>query len=150
MNSLLFYLICAILIAIIASSAIFFAVQAKKQQRIIQQIQSPKTEIPQAKQMFYNDFGRLRTFTKDEQNIPLVITPIIAVAIDNKPLYEEICVKKGKLQSLIVRYFNDKTKEEILQIGDITIKAQLKRMIDENLSMGQIDELYFDEFLFLD
>ena len=58
--------------------------------------------------------------------------------------------EKAKLQNCITSYFNDKTKKQFNQIGEENAKKQILNKINENLSMGQIEDIYFDELIFLE
>ena len=98
----------------------------------------------------FNEFGRLRSFSSDTQKIPVIITPVLKYAANNTPLYEEICQKKGKLQNCITSYFTDKTKKQFFQIGEENAKKQILQKLNENLSMGKIVEIYFEELIFLE
>ncbi len=149
-NNILFYAICATLFVIITVSISAFFVRAKKDSKAERQKQiqvQQRTETPSA---FYTEFGRLRSFTNDSQKIPVIMTPVLKYKENNTPLYEEICLKKAKLQNCITSYFNDKTKKQFNQIGEENAKKQILNKINENLSMGQIEEIYCDELIFLE
>ena len=159
-NNILFYAICATLFVIITVSISAFFVRAKKDSKAERQKQiqvQQRTETPSA---FYTEFGRLRSFTNDSQKIPVIMTPVLKYKENNTPLYEEICLKKAKLQNCITSYFNDKKNyllfvievyvKQFNQIGEENAKKQILNKINENLSMGQIEEIYFDELIFLE
>lgn len=99
---------------------------------------------------FYDEFGRIRSFTADSQRIPVVMSPILKYQSSNTPLYEEICQKKTKIQNCITSWFTDKTKKQFLQIGEENAKKQILEEINKNLSMGKVEELYFEELIFLE
>lgn len=149
-NSLLLLIICAFFLSIAVLSLIFFISESSKNKKAVRQViqASSKNESPVSSTANFNDWGRLRTITKDK--IPVVISPVIEYEKDNKPLHEEFCQKESKIKSIVTNYFNNKTKEQLLQMNEQTIKAQITRQLNQELSMGNINALYFEEYILLD
>ena len=150
LNSILYICICSVILIIITVSLIFFGKDIYRRKTLILQNQQQIEKNLESKSTFYNDFGKIRTFTSDNSKIPVVFVPIFKYAKNNDPLFEEICQKKTKLQNIMASYFTNKTKKQLNSIGDEAIKNQILLQINEELSMGKIEELYFEEFLILD
>ena len=150
LNSILYICICSVILIIITVSLIFFGKDIYRRKTLILQNQQQIEKNLESKSTFYNDFGKIRTFTSDNSKIPVVFVPIFKYEKNNDPLFEEICQKKPKLKNIMASYFTNKTKKQLNSIGDEAIKNQILLQINEELSMGTIEELYFEEFLILD
>ena len=98
----------------------------------------------------FSDFGRLRTYTCDTQQIPVVILPFLSYKSENTFLYEELCQKQRKIKSIILQYFTQKTQEELFSLGEEKVKLEILTQINDELSMGNIESIFFEEYLFLE
>ncbi|MCR5699311.1 MAG: flagellar basal body-associated FliL family protein [Treponemataceae bacterium] len=150
LNSILYGCICAVLLIIITVSLIFFGKDVNRKKALISQNEQILEKQSESKSTFYSDFGKIRTFTCDSTKVPVVFVPVFKYEKDNAPLFEEICQKKTKLQNIMASYFTDKTKKQLNSIGDEVLKNQILVQINSELSMGKIEDLYFEEFLLLD
>ena len=94
----------------------------------------------------------MRPMTKpepnDETGSVMVVTPWFSFPDGDTPLYEEISQKDRLIKNIIFEYFTTHTKSELLQTGEKTIKEELTEQINEQLVMGKITKLYFDEYQF--
>ena len=98
----------------------------------------------------FSDFGRLRTYTCDNPQIPVVILPFLSYQTENTFLYEELCQKQRKIKSIILQYFTQKTQEELFSLGEETVKTQILTLINNEVSMGKIESIFFEEYIFLE
>lgn len=98
----------------------------------------------------FTELGTLRTGTRDEPSIPIVIKPYFSYPADDTQYYEELCRKNRKMQLLITSYFADFTKEQLLENGEQKVKSDLLHLINDELVLGQIQALYFEQYIFFD
>ncbi len=98
----------------------------------------------------YSQIGTLRCSTADEPAIPMVVSPYFPYPSNDKAFYEELFKKNQKMQVLVREYFEVYTREELLSIGENTIKQNLVHIINSELVLGKISEIYFAEYIFLE
>ena len=80
---------------------------------------------------------------------PMVITPWIAYPEGDTVFFEELSRKTGIIKGVFSQFFTSHTQKEILSFGEEKIKRYLLEQINEMLSLGQVTDLYFTDFLFL-
>jgi len=101
----------------------------------------------------FNHIGQIRAFTRGNEKSAksvLVLTPWFEYDGNDKAFYEELDRKHLSLKALLTKYFSNHTKAELLKKGESQIKSELKAQINENLVLGKISEIYFNDYLFLD
>lgn len=103
----------------------------------------------------YKEFGSLRAVTKPESDelsrgATLVVTPWFAYKNADSAFYEELSNKKKNISSIILSYFAENTRNELYSKGEKKVKAEIMSLINEQLVLGKIDAVYFDEYIFLD
>mgnify|MGYP006377244909 CR=1 FL=1 len=49
-----------------------------------------------------------------------------------------------------MQFFQTKSYKELKNLSELTIKSILKEKINEQLIMGTIDDVYFDEYIIFD
>ncbi len=112
---------------------------------------SPKS-ISKEKTAF-NNIGQIRVFSKEDENSEksvIVLTPWFEYDGRDTAFFEELDRKHRSLKSLITNFFASHTKSELLSLGEDKIKNELKAQVNENLVLGKISEIYFNDYLFLD
>ena len=57
--------------------------------------------------------------------------------------------RKKKIMALFLDYFAGHTQKELLSLGEKKVKEELLFKINEQLVMGKISALYFDDYIFL-
>lgn len=97
----------------------------------------------------YEDIGQLRAITADVPAVSLIVTPYFSYPTNDTAFYEEIVQKKRQIRSLALNYFALYTKDELLKNGEERVKQDLIDKINNELTLGQISVLYFNEYLFL-
>lgn len=88
--------------------------------------------------------------TDGERGALMVVTPWLAYPKSDSVFYEEIARKRGALKGFFSQYFSEQTKTKILSTGDTKRTEQLLEIINSNLTLGKISDLYFTDFLFLE
>ena len=149
-NYFLILLLCGILFVIIFVSAYFLFSKPEDKINEYRKIDNPVNLQKSVDYSVFSDFGRLRTFTADNPQIPVVVLPFISYKTENSFLYEELCQKQRKIKSIILQFFTQKTQKELFLLGEDSIKLQLLQIINDELSMGKIEALYFEEYIFLE
>ncbi len=98
----------------------------------------------------YTQLGTLRLSTNDEPSIPIVLSPYFPYPSTDKAFYEELFKKNQKMQLLVRNYFEVYTREELLSIGEDEIKANLLSLLNSELVLGKISDIYFADYSFLE
>lgn len=103
----------------------------------------------------YYDLGTIRIVTQpdstiaDDSGAAMVITPWIAYPEGDTVFFEELSRKTGVIKGVFTQFFTGHTQKEILSFGEEKIKNQLITEINGIISLGQITDIYFTDFLFL-
>lgn len=79
----------------------------------------------------------------------MVVTPWIAYPEGDTVFFEELSRKTGVIKGIFTQFFTGHTQKEILSFGEEKIKSEILTQINELLSLGQVTDLYFTDFLFL-
>lgn len=112
-------------------------------EKLVQADKSGNTEV-------FTDLGTIRTGTRDEPSIPIVIKPYFSYPADDTEYYEELCRKTRRIQQFISLYFADFTKEELMMNGEQKAKQDILQLINDDLVLGQIPAIYFEQYIFFD
>ncbi len=112
-------------------------------EKLVQADKSGNTEV-------FTDLGTIRTGTRDDPSIPIVIKPYFSYPADDIQYYEELCRKTRKMQLLISQYFAEFTKEQLMTAGEQKAKQDILQLINDELVLGQIPAIYFEQYIFFD
>lgn len=148
-NLVLFILIGIILFVIIFISLFHFLYKPTNEVKY-RKIDNPTEIKKNLDYSLFSDFGRLRTYTDDNPQIPIVILPFLSYKTENSFLYEELCQKQRKIKSIILQYFTQKTQSELFSLGEEKVKFEILAQINNELSMGKIESIFFEEYIFLE
>ena len=149
-NYFLILLLCGILFVIIFVSAYFLFSKPEDKINEYRKVDNPVNLQKSVDYSVFSDFGRLRTSTADNPQIPVVVLPFISYKTENSFLYEELCQKQRKIRTIILQFFTQKTQKELFSMGEEFIKSEILKLINEELTMGKIEALYFEEYIFLE
>lgn len=105
--------------------------------------------------MQFKEFGTLRTRLLPEEGSKeagsvLLVTPWLSYDSDDSAFYEELVSKKNMFSSYILEFFSAKSKNELLSIGEKEVKRQLLERFNGQLTLGKLEAIYFDDYIFLD
>ncbi|GMO12448.1 MAG: hypothetical protein Ta2A_22230 [Treponemataceae bacterium] len=67
---------------------------------------------------------------------------------DATAFYEELVLKKRKLRQIFPEYFARYSAAELLEKGEAEVKRELTELINAELTMGKITQLYMEEYIF--
>ena len=162
-DKILSIIIVILLITILTGT--FFALSknkksVKKQKQLISQGKAVSLMAPKNDNQYsYFNLGSLRVLTKPEndslqetQNMGtvLLVTPWISYPSDDTIFFEEISRKKTVIAGIIQDYFSNHSKQELLSQTEVTIEENLLLEINNHLSLGTINQIYFTDFIFLE
>ena len=69
---------------------------------------------------------------------------------EDTEFYEELSRKNPEIKNIIIDYFKAYTKNQLIAMGEITIKNDLLQKINEQLVLNKIQNIYFSEFTYLE
>jgi len=102
----------------------------------------------------YYELGRSRFVTKNENaddlGTVLVISPYLAYPAGDTVFYEELARKRGLIKGILQNYFQERTKNQLLTETEERIEKVLIEQINAQLSLGQISDIYFTDYIFLE
>jgi flagellar basal body-associated protein FliL len=152
-NKILLFVIAGILLFIIAVSAIELCTKNAHPGEGLRKEDPNPSSVEKSKTAF-DAIGQIRTFTREEgdssEKSVILLTPWFEYDGSDTAFYEELDRKHLSTKSLITNYFSTRTKRELLQKGEEKIKSELKSLINDTLVLGKINNIYFNDYLFLD
>lgn len=102
----------------------------------------------------YYELGRIRIITKNEKaedlGTVLVISPYLAYPAGDTVFFEELARKRGLIKGILQSYFQERTKNQLLTETEEKIEKVLQEKINTQLSLGQISDIYFTDYIFLE
>lgn len=157
-------IIVIILLITIFAGTVFALLKNKKsfqkQKQLISQGKAVSLMAPKNDNQFsYFNLGSLRVLTKPEndslqetQNMGtvLLVTPWISYPSDDTIFFEEISRKKTVIAGIIQDYFSDYSKLELLTQTEVKIEENLIKEVNNHLSLGKIQQIYFTDYIFLE
>ena len=105
------------------------------------------------KKSAFTELGQLRTSTAPDEHdkrAVVIITPWLEYAGEDAAFYEELSNKLRSIRAIITNYFIDYTKDQLFSQGEPTVKQALLARINEQLVLGTITAIYFNDYQFLE
>ncbi|MGC8765831.1 MAG: flagellar basal body-associated FliL family protein [Brevinematia bacterium] len=138
-----------IIIAVVLSTVVAFLMirgsLAKKSEEVYKTVKlAPK---PQPLVIFKLDEFRINTADIDEAHF---VRLRVNLAYDgkNKKLAQELSQRIEQIRDIIIRVLNSKEKQDIDEpIEKEELKEEIKKQINNILSSGEIEDIYYDEFV---
>lgn len=115
-------------------------------------VKAESQTVPESKFSSYKNLGKIRAVTASEKNkkgTTVVINPILSYTKDDKEFFEELSRKNSMIKSVFVNYFSSKTERELKSKGDAKIKTELLGEINEILILNKVQDIYFEDLIFL-
>ncbi len=105
----------------------------------------------------FSDLGTIRTVTKpyptsenpEDSGTTVVVTPWLSYSEGDTVFFEELSRKRLVIKGIIKTYFTGYTQKELLSKTEEKIKEDLKELINQKLSLGEIYGVYFSDYIFL-
>lgn len=85
-----------------------------------------------------------------ENTCVLVVNPWVSYAEGDTVFYEEIARKRGVIKGICTTYFSERSKDHLLSITETKVEQELMELINAQLSLGKIQDLYFTDYIFLE
>ena len=85
-----------------------------------------------------------------ENTCVLVVNTWVSYAEGDTVFYEEIARKRGVIKGICTTYFSERSKEYLLSITETKVEQELMELINAQLSLGKIQDLYFTDYIFLE
>ena len=151
-QKILLGIIAALLVFVLFASAIIITAKPEQVGKGLRKIDPSPVSVEKksgSTTSVYTDLGQLIAITADNPAVILIITPYFSYPANDKAFFEEIAQKKLQLKSLILNYFSMHEKEELIKMGEDKVKKELIQKINEELMLGSISAMYFNEYIFL-
>ena len=104
----------------------------------------------------YYEIGKIRIVTPSEEpeneqeGCVLVVNPWLSYAEGDTVFYEEIARKRGVIKGICTTYFSERSKEHLLSITEKKVEQELIELINAQLSLGKVQDVYFTDYIFLE
>jgi len=104
----------------------------------------------------YYEIGNIRIVTPSEEpeneqeGCVLVVNPWLSYAEGDTVFYEEIARKRGVIKGICTTYFSKRSKEHLLSITEKKVEQELIELINAQLSLGKVQDVYFTDYIFFE
>ena len=107
----------------------------------------------------YYEIGNIRIVTPSEtqseddaenKGCVLVVNPWLSYPEGDTVFYEEIARKRGVIKGICTTYFSERSKEHLLSITEKKVEQDLIKLINAQLSLGKVQDVYFTDYIFLE
>ena len=104
----------------------------------------------------YYEIGNIRIVTPSEEpeneqeGCVLVVNPWLSYAEGDTVFYEEIARKRGVIKGICTTYFSERSKNHLLSITEQKVEQELIELINAQLSLGKVQDVYFTDYIFLE
>ena len=118
-----------------------------------------QTQVPQSQEYqttppmleWYSQIGEVRGQTADQVRKTFIVEPWLGYDGENKQLQSELINRRILLKEEVALYFSDKTEDELVgQQNRERVKEEVRRLLNANLSTGQIETVAFNEYTVVD
>jgi flagellar FliL protein len=107
-----------------------------------------KIEEPnQGKKQVFTDIGQIRVSTADSQPGTVILFVSFMYPPEDKAFSEELTLKARAFREIIFNYIGSFSCDELRGQSEEHIKAELLLRINAILRLGQIETLYFSDFM---
>ena len=97
----------------------------------------------------FTGIGQLRVPTLDPEPGMVILLVSFVYYPDEKAFSEELSLRIGEFRDIIAKYISSFSIAELQKLGDENIKTELLRRFNSILRLGQIETLYFSEFMII-
>jgi flagellar basal body-associated protein FliL len=98
----------------------------------------------------FTGVGRLRSATAGPQPATVILSVTFPYPPDDRPFTEELASQTANFRNIAHEYFASLSTEELLNKDEASIKAEILRGYNGLLRLGQIETLYFNEYLVIE
>ena len=97
----------------------------------------------------FTGIGRLRISTADSQPGMVILFVTFVYYPDDKAFSEELALRVRDFRDIITNHIGSFSATELQKQGEENIKAELLRRFNAVLRLGQIETLYFSDFMII-
>ena len=105
--------------------------------------------LPESEGQTFTGIGRIRIPTADPQPGMVILFVSFIYYPDDKVFSEELVLRIKDFRDIIVDYIGSFSVEELQKLEEENIKSELLRKFNAVLRLGQIETLYFSDFLII-
>ena len=105
--------------------------------------------LPEIGGQTFTGIGRIRISTADPQPGMVILFVSFIYYPDDKVFSEELVLKIRDFREIIIEYIGSFTVEDIQKQEEENIKHELLRRFNAILRLGQIETLYFSDFMII-
>ena len=105
--------------------------------------------LPEFGGQTFTGIGRIRIPTADPQPGMVILFVSFIYNPEDKVFSEELVLKIGDFRDIITRYIGSFTAEDLQKQEEENIKLELLRRFNALLRLGQIETLYFSDFMII-
>ena len=105
--------------------------------------------LPENRGQTFTGIGRIRISTADPQPGMVILFVSFIYYPEDKVFSEELVLKIGDFRDIITRYIGSFTAEDLQKQEEENIKHELLRRFNAVLRLGQIETLYFSDFMII-
>lgn len=114
-----------------------------------------QTQLPlEEKLSSYKGLGKMRIVTEPDRKSgkvsTVVVSAILSYTKDDQDFFEELSRKNPALKEIFSNYFSSKTKAELQSKGEKKIKTDLLSKLNQVLVLNKIQDIYFEDFIFIE
>jgi len=102
-----------------------------------------------AEEQIFTGIGRIRIPTADPQSGMVVIFVSFVFNPEDRPFSEELALRVGDFRNIVREYIGSFPISELQRLSEESIKAELLRKFNAILRLGQIQILYFNDFMII-
>jgi len=141
------FIISIIAVALVISAVSIYSIVFRKApsdgRRISQQAQTVNAENDQ----IFTGIGQMRISTSDPQ--PAVVILFVSFIYDpaNRAFTEELVLRIGEFRDIISAYLGSFTAEDLRNMNEESIKRELLSRFNALLRLGQIQIMFFSDFI---
>jgi flagellar basal body-associated protein FliL len=138
-------LICLLLLGLIIIGGTIYGAFFNKKPPANEQI----NVLPEIGGQTFTGIGRIRIPTADPQPGMVILFVSFIYYPEDKVFSEELVLKIRDFREIIVDYIGSFTVEDLQKQEEENIKLELLRRFNALLRLGQIETLYFSDFLII-
>ena len=97
----------------------------------------------------FTGIGRLRISTSDENPGMVILFVSFLFDPDDKAFSEELALRVKEFRQVIMDYLGSFSVSELQMLSEDSIKTELLHRFNAILRLGQIDALYFSDFMII-
>lgn len=98
----------------------------------------------------FTGIGRLRASTAGPEPATVILSVTFPYPQDDKPFMEELASRITNFRNIAREYIAAFSAEELRREDETSIKAEILRRYNLLLRLGQIETLYFNEYLIIE